>query len=169
MAECQEHRSALQHVSLVFAILRAHISLMSKRPDSAALPDFEDPAYQLPATVAQNRTRVKKGFWRKLLRVAGRVPFAEEAAAAYYCALDPKTPARVRATLLAALAYFVTPADFIPDVIAAFGFTDDATVLMMALSVVSGHLTEKHRAAARMALGKTPPQAPQENPENQPR
>ncbi|PKP76374.1 MAG: hypothetical protein CVT81_15060 [Alphaproteobacteria bacterium HGW-Alphaproteobacteria-3] len=66
---------------------------------------------------------------------------------------DPETPMRVRATLLAALAYFVMPVDVIPDIVAAFGFTDDATVLMAALGLVSSHMKPRHRKAARQALG----------------
>lgn len=128
---------------------------MSDGPQNAAMPDFRQSAHYLPLTVARNETRVRRGFWKKLARVAGRIPFAEEAAAAWFCAMDPETPFRVRATILAALAYFVMPADFIPDVIAGFGFTDDATVLMTAISIVSGHMKEAHRAAARKTLGRS--------------
>lgn len=95
---------------------------------------------------------VERGFWKKLLRVAGRVPFAEDAAAAYFCAVDPKTPAKVKAILFAALAYFVMPFDLIPDFIAGIGFTDDAAVIAMALGIVAGNITDKHRAKARAAL-----------------
>ncbi|MBU2051303.1 MAG: DUF1232 domain-containing protein, partial [Gammaproteobacteria bacterium] len=80
----------------------------------------------------------------------------EEAAAAWYCARDPETPMRVKATLLAALAYFVMPADFIPDFVAVFGFTDDATVLMAAIGLVSSHMKPRHKQAAREALGLPP-------------
>ena len=48
-------------------------------------------------------------------KAARQVPFMEDVVAGYYCALDPSTPAKVRATLLAALAYFVLPLDTIPD------------------------------------------------------
>lgn len=122
-----------------------------------------DPKHQLPAVIARNEKTVSDGFWKKLLKVAGRVPFAEEAAAAWFCARDPETPTRVRATLLAALAYFVMPADVIPDIVAAFGFTDDATVLMAALGLVSSYMKPRHRKAARAALGL--PRA-KEDPEN---
>lgn len=122
-----------------------------------------DPKHQLPAVVARNEKTVSDGFWRKLLKVAGRIPFAEEAAAAWFCARDPETPARVRAMLLAALAYFVTPVDFIPDFVAVFGFTDDATVLMAALGLVSSYMKPRHRKAAREALG-LPPE--KDDPEN---
>lgn len=112
---------------------------------------------QLPAVLARNEQAVQEGFWKKMVRYAGRIPFAEEAAAAWFCARDPKTPMRVKATILAALAYFVLPADIIPDIIAGFGFTDDATVLTAALGLVSSHIKMRHRQAARLALG-LPPQ-----------
>ncbi|MEQ8328657.1 MAG: YkvA family protein [Parvibaculum sp.] len=115
-----------------------------------------DPKHQLPAVMARNEKTVDDGFWKKMVRVAGRIPFAEEAAAAWYCARDPETPTRVRATLLAALAYFVMPVDFIPDIVAAFGFTDDATVLMAAIGLVSSYMKPRHREAARKALGLPP-------------
>lgn len=82
----------------------------------------------------------------------GRIPFAEEAAAAYFCAVDPATPARVRAILVAALAYFIMPADMIPDVLVGLGFTDDAAVFWAAWQAVSGHVTARHREKARRAL-----------------
>lgn len=104
------------------------------------------------AVIVANEAKVKRGFWRKLGRAAGRIPFAEDAVAAYFCAADPATPTRVRGTLLAALAYFILPADLVPDFILGLGFTDDATVLAMALGLVSSHLTPQHREAARKAL-----------------
>ncbi len=115
-----------------------------------------DPKHQLPAVMARNEKTVDDGFWKKMVRVAGKIPFAEEAAAAWYCARDPETPTRVRATLLAALAYFVMPVDFIPDIVAAFGFADDATVLMAAIGIVSSYMKPRHREAARKALGLPP-------------
>lgn len=118
-----------------------------------------DPKHQLPAVMARNEKTVDDGFWKKMVRVAGRIPFAEEAAAAWYCARDPETPTRVRATLLAALAYFVMPVDLIPDIVAAFGFTDDATVLLAAIGLVSSYMKPRHHEAARKALGLPPGEA----------
>lgn len=118
--------------------------------------ELESPNVSLPATVMRNEKTVREGFWRKMARVAGKIPFAEDATAAWFCARDPETPLRVKATLLAALAYFVLPVDAIPDFIAGFGFTDDATVLMAAIGLVSSHLKPGHRALARKALGLPP-------------
>lgn len=105
-----------------------------------------------PKRVARDEARVDAGFWRKVRRTLGRVPFLEEAVAAYYCAKDSETPLRVKTVLMGALAYFVVPTDVIPDFIAALGFTDDATVFLMAAQAVSGHVTDRHRAQARAAL-----------------
>ena len=100
----------------------------------------------------RDETRVRRDFWTKAKRVAARLPFAEDLLAAYYCAFDQATPAHVKAALLAVLAYFVLPFDFIPDVLPLVGFTDDAAVLLTALRLVSGHMRDDHRAAAREAL-----------------
>lgn len=96
--------------------------------------------------------RVKAEFWRTLKRAARRIPFIEDLVAAYYCALDPKTPTRVRGVLLAALLYFVVPTDIIPDFVAVIGFTDDVAVMAAAIAAIRGHITEAHYAAAREAL-----------------
>ena len=125
--------------------------------------ELESPRLMLPAVMHRNEEKVRKGFWKKLLKVAGRVPFAEEAAAAYYCVRDPATPLRVKAILLAALAYFVTPTDLIPDFVAGFGFTDDATVLMAAMGLVSSHVTASHRRHAREALHLPPRGEPEQS------
>ena len=57
----------------------------------------------------------ERRFWRKVRRVVARVPFVEDLLAAYYCAVDRNTPTYVRGVLLGAVAYFVLPADMIPD------------------------------------------------------
>ena len=110
----------------------------------------EDGRY-VPKSI-QRDERTAQGLVPKLLRVAGRVPFADDLAAAYFAAIDPKTPLKAKAVLFGAAAYFVTPIDMLPDFIAGFGFTDDATVLATAIGVVGMHIHERHRAAARHLL-----------------
>lgn len=102
--------------------------------------------------VEVEETKVRHGFWRTLKRAARYIPFAEDVVAGYYCAIDRSTPARVRTILLGALAYFVMPVDVIPDFLAGVGFTDDATILLSALTAVRAHIRPAHREAARRAL-----------------
>jgi len=100
----------------------------------------------------RNERVVSEGFWLKVRRLIGRLPFIEDLLAAYFCAIDPTTPIRARAILFGALAYFVLPADAIPDFIAVLGFTDDAAVLAAAITTVGAYVTAAHRQAARRAL-----------------
>jgi uncharacterized membrane protein YkvA (DUF1232 family) len=95
---------------------------------------------------------LKRRFWDKLKRVAGKVPFAEDLVAAFFCATDPSTPSRVRLILLGAIAYFVFPADAVTDLLPLFGFADDAAVLAAAITQVAGSITEEHKERARDAL-----------------
>ncbi|WP_306117456.1 MULTISPECIES: YkvA family protein [unclassified Roseitalea] len=103
-------------------------------------------------TQSRRERRVRSRFWPKVKRYARMIPFVDEVVAAYFCALDPQTPPRVRGILLAALAYFILPLDSIPDFIIGVGFGDDIAVLTAAFAAVRGNITEAHRAAARRAL-----------------
>ena len=94
----------------------------------------------------------ERRFWRKVRRVVARVPFVEDLLAAYFCALDRNTPAYVRGVLLGAIAYFVLPADLVPDMLAGLGFTDDASVIAAAIAAVGRHLEPRHRDQARAKL-----------------
>lgn len=97
---------------------------------------------------------LKRNFWRKLKRVTARIPFAEQLLAAYYCAFDKATPLSVKATLVAAIAYFILPVDAIPDLLPIIGFTDDAAVLATAINLVASNIRPEHREAARNALAR---------------
>jgi uncharacterized membrane protein YkvA (DUF1232 family) len=107
-----------------------------------------------PRRTARDEATVRRGFWSKLRRVAAGLPFAEDLLAAYYCAFDYRTPLQVKAALLAALAYFVLPFDFMPDVLPVLGFTDDAAVLATAIRMVAAYILPQHRDAARDAIAR---------------
>jgi len=118
--------------------------------------DIED-----AAALAREKARLE--FWPKLRRFAAQLPFAEDLVAAYFCAFDRNTPRRVQVALMGALAYFVLPFDFIPDMLPIIGFTDDAAVLATAIRLVAVHITPQHRDAARRVLARAaapPPHSP---------
>jgi uncharacterized membrane protein YkvA (DUF1232 family) len=102
--------------------------------------------------LAEDGESVRRRFWIKFKRVVAKLPFAEDLLASYYCAFDQQTPRHVQAALLGAIAYFILPFDFIPDVLPVLGFTDDAAVLATAIRLVASHITAEHREAARAAL-----------------
>jgi len=123
---------------------------MSFGHDSASWADAE----ALARRFAADEQQVRRGFWCKLRRLAAQLPFAEDLIAAYYCAFDRQTPFKVKAVLIGALAYFVLPADVIPDVLPVIGYTDDAAVLAAAIQLVASHITPEHREAAQRMLAR---------------
>ena len=123
---------------------------MSFGHDSASWADAE----ALARRFAADEQDVGRGFWRKLGRLAGRLPFAEDLIAAHYCAFDRQTPLKVKAVLLGALAYFVFPDDIIPDFLPVIGYTDDAAVLAAAIKLIASHITPEHRQAAQRLLAR---------------
>jgi uncharacterized membrane protein YkvA (DUF1232 family) len=104
------------------------------------------------STNTASESEVREKFWRTARKAARQVPFMDEVVAAYYCALDRNTPLRAKAILVAALGYFILPADTIPDIVLGLGFTDDIAVLTAAITAVRAHMTPAHRLAAREAL-----------------
>ncbi len=123
---------------------------MSFGHDTASWADAEAVARRFAA----DEQEVRRGFWRKVRRLAAQLPFAEDLIAAHYCAFDRQTPFKVKAVLIGALAYFVVPTDVIPDVLPVIGYTDDAAVLAAAVKLVASHITPAHREAARRALAR---------------
>lgn len=104
--------------------------------------------------LGRDESGMRREFWRKARRFAARLPFVEDLLAAYYCAFDRDTPTSIKASLVAALAYFVLPFDFIPDWMPVFGYADDAAVLATAIRLAAAAIRPEHREAARAALAR---------------
>jgi uncharacterized membrane protein YkvA (DUF1232 family) len=115
-----------------------------------------DPGKALMPYLTQDRekqeARVRRDFWTVLKRAGRKVPFATDAVAAFLCATDTRTPLAARATLFAALAYFVAPFDLVPDLLALVGFGDDMAVLLAVAAVLKGSITDEHYDKARAIL-----------------
>lgn len=117
---------------------------------TAPLDDTAAQALRIdPEKLRRDSRLVLARFWTKLRDALGKVPFVEDALAAYFAATDPATPFKAKAVLMGALAYFILPVDALPDVVALLGYTDDTAVLLLALRTVSGALTPAHYDRAR--------------------
>ena len=106
----------------------------------------------VPSVVKINEARVARGFWPKIQRTAARIPFADQALAAWYAARDPQTPIAAKGMIFAGLAYFVMPVDAIPDIFAGIGYTDDAAVIAALLATLGANIKRRHRDQAEEAV-----------------
>ncbi|WP_299172419.1 YkvA family protein [uncultured Brevundimonas sp.] len=115
--------------------------------------DALDPSKALvPSVVKVNEVRVSRGFWPKIRRTAARIPFADQALAAWYAARDPATPLPAKGMIFAGLAYFVLPIDAIPDIFAGIGYTDDAAVIAALIATLGANIKRRHREQAEDAV-----------------
>ena len=66
-----------------------------------------------------------------------------------YCAAKAKgTPIPVRTAVIAALGYFISPVDAVPDMIPVLGYADDAAVLAATLATIASYITPAVRDKA---------------------
>jgi len=74
----------------------------------------------------------------------------------HYLAQDTTVPEGVKQPVRAALGFFVSPFDIIPDHLPN-GFADDAAVIASVYTTFEEHISEAHRAAAIVAANKAVP------------
>ena len=66
----------------------------------------------------------------------------------YYLLEDKTVPKWAKIKIFAALGYFITPFDVIPDVVVPLGFTDDAAIIAYAVVKLASHITPELKRKA---------------------
>ena len=107
--------------------------------------------YQTKSVVALERA-VRRRLVSRLRTLAAALPFAQELATAYFCAVDPRTPAGVKLALLGALAGFLLPQRLIPKMLKSVVMGGDIGLLVGALQGFAQHIRPEHRLRARLML-----------------
>jgi uncharacterized membrane protein YkvA (DUF1232 family) len=96
----------------------------------------------------------EKSLWKKLKafskKAGQKVVYA--VLLLYYVMIDKNVSLKTRATIIAALGYFILPLDAIPDLSPIIGFSDDLGVLLFALAQVSGNITPEIKIRAQKQL-----------------
>jgi uncharacterized membrane protein YkvA (DUF1232 family) len=105
---------------------------------------------ELTPIAAPLETYSEETFWDKVARFAKRAgrEVIEKALWLHFAAQDEKTPVWAKTTMYGALAYFILPADMIPDIIPGAGFTDDLGALAAAVTTVAVYITPAVKAKA---------------------
>lgn len=93
-------------------------------------------------------------FWDKVKNVAKAAgeKILEPALKLYYSAQDPDTPIWAKTTVYAALGYFISPIDAIPDITPIVGYSDDLGVLVAATAAIAAYIKEEHTEKAKETL-----------------
>jgi uncharacterized membrane protein YkvA (DUF1232 family) len=107
--------------------------------------------YEPKPLIALERA-VRRRLWQWLRGLAASLPFAQEVLAAYFCAVDPRTPIGIKLSLLGTLAGFLMPQRLIPKVLRSLVVGGDVAVLLGALQSFVTHIRPEHRTRARLFI-----------------
>ncbi len=93
-------------------------------------------------------------FWEKIAKTSRKagLQVVYSALLLFYLMESRSVPVRAKAGIMAALGYFILPTDLIPDLVVAFGFSDDIAVLLYVLSQVADHITPEVKQKASKKL-----------------
>ena len=115
--------------------------------------NFYDTKQKIYETEVLESSKLDENIIIKILIKAGRT-IAKPALEVIEMSIDPFTPAQVRISLMAALAYLVMPFDLFPDFMPVVGFSDDFVALTAVLSIWSKYMTPSIRIRAEKKLNK---------------
>lgn len=93
-------------------------------------------------------------FWDKVksvLKSAG-LPLIYKALQLFYVMQRPDCPMGIKAGIIAALGYFISPIDIFPDFIPVVGFTDDLMAIGAALVLAQMYVDENVKRLARAKI-----------------
>jgi uncharacterized membrane protein YkvA (DUF1232 family) len=105
-----------------------------------------------PKSLVVLERMVRRRLSSRLRALAAALPFAQELVAAYFCAVDPRTPLGVKLALLGALAGFLLPQRLIPKMLKSLVLGGDVGLLLGALQGFAQHIRPEHRLRARLFL-----------------
>ena len=115
--------------------------------------DFNNKKERVYEAEVLESSSLDENILAKILIRAGRT-IAKPALEVLEMTLDPFTPAQVRVSLMAALAYLIMPFDLFPDFMPMVGFSDDFVALTAVLSIWSKYMTPSIRLRAEKKLNR---------------
>ena len=93
----------------------------------------------------------EKGFFEKILSNVQWIgeELLDNVLVLFYLLQEDAVPVHIKATIVGALGYFITPLDLIPDLAPAVGYTDDAAAVAGAFALAALYITPEVKQKAR--------------------
>lgn len=96
----------------------------------------------------------EKDFFGKIksaIKKAG-VRIIYKALQLFYVTQNPNCPLRIKAAIFAALGYFISPIDMLPDFVPVVGYTDDAAAIAVAIGLAHIYIDDEVKNKAKGTL-----------------
>jgi uncharacterized membrane protein YkvA (DUF1232 family) len=90
--------------------------------------------------VKEQADYVEANIWLKLEEVGKKISFAKDVAALYRYMTDKYVSWHRKAIIVAALIYFISPIDAVPDIAPLIGYLDDLGVITALLKYLGSEL-----------------------------
>jgi len=96
----------------------------------------------------------EEGLWEKIRKNIAKigVKVIYQALLLFYVAQSPNCPAKIKAGIIGALGYLISPLDLIPDFMPGIGFADDAAAIAAAIALAQIYITDEIRTQAKAKL-----------------
>ena len=94
------------------------------------------------------------GLWDKIRKNIAKigVKVIYQALLLFYVAQSPNCPTKIKAGIIGALGYLISPLDLIPDMLPGIGFADDAIAIATAVALAQIYINDEIRAQAKAKL-----------------
>lgn len=97
----------------------------------------------------------ESGLWDKIRKNIAKigVKVIYQALLLYYVAQSPNCLSKIKAGIIGALGYLISPIDLIPDIMPGIGYADDAAAIATAVALAQIYITDdiKEQAKAKIA------------------
>jgi uncharacterized membrane protein YkvA (DUF1232 family) len=112
------------------------------------------PPQDLPLSHGLSSEYSAERLWEKLAKFAHTAgkQVVEKVLGLYFALLKSETPVWARGAIIGVLAYFIWPADAIPDFLPVTGYTDDLGVLAAAVTTVAMYIDAGVKARAQRKM-----------------
>ena len=96
----------------------------------------------------------ESGLWDKIRKNIAKigVKVIYQALLLYYVAQSPNCPAKIKAGIIGALGYLISPIDLIPDIMPGIGYADDAVAIATAVALAQIYITDEIKAQAKAKI-----------------
>jgi hypothetical protein len=96
----------------------------------------------------------ESGLWDKIRKNIAKigVKVIYQALLLYYVAQSPNCPAKIKAGIIGALGYLISPIDLIPDIMPGIGYADDAAAIATAVALAQIYITDEIKAQAKAKI-----------------
>ncbi|QNH54462.1 DUF1232 domain-containing protein [Selenomonas timonae] len=96
----------------------------------------------------------EEGLWEKIRKNIAKigVKVIYQALLLFYVAQSPNCPTKIKAGIIGALGYLISPLDLVPDFMPGIGFADDAAAIAAAVALAQVYINDEIRAQARAKI-----------------